>query len=269
MLDSDLQKGLKVAKQIITDYNSPAAKIVEALEIIEPIRVSNKFAAEIFSLASKNPNTPIDTIVKIAQSDREIILLDRNPAIDLLLAEAPDLPLKIINYGERNLNDYFNKKYLRGKRTLPDWFLKPLIGLPKAAEKIALLPSTTTNWLEIIYDRYKNSRNLKLIHYICNNPNASPKILSDILDRPQIQSCQSFKAIANHPNTPQEILTKLCDDWELEVVTAAISNPNLPLTTLHQKARFSHPSIAAIARSLLFNQKLTKATKLKSYLLKD
>ncbi|MDJ0532006.1 MAG: HEAT repeat domain-containing protein [Xenococcaceae cyanobacterium MO_207.B15] len=165
--------------------------------------------SEIVAAVARNPNIPIDLLIHLAWD--YLHETDKNPALELILVENPNLVEDIYYTYFESASPHFYKPDCYGGGTdsfflrLPHWFLNN--GLKHPDENIRSL--------------------------VAGNINTPEEYLEQLAED---ESWQVKTAVAHSPITPAKLLEKLAEDEDEDVRIAVAENTNTPVFVLQRLA---------------------------------
>lgn len=206
--------------------------LLEAISELEPI----KFHPKIKVILATHPKTPRKVLKRFLKEDDKEVLeaiytnssLDKGIAKSLL--ETPEIAKKIaanIVLDEelfKLLGEYEGE--LAENETLDEVMQKSLLESKreKVDENLAQNPSVKPEFLEKLYQRSS-----KLQAWILENPSTPKTVLEAAFD-----AKSNHIALAKNKTTPQELLTKLYELGDAEVLLELARNENTPVELLYQ-----------------------------------
>jgi hypothetical protein len=205
---------------------------------------------DILKSIAKNPNTPIDALIKLMDTQQLFAVAENSSATS-----------EMLNTIFQKMDDFgiaaslYTSVALASNPKTPIHILQKLINSGSSSLSVFYALMNPNIPVEVLQELSQN----KLFHWgIAMNPNSPVEILSEIALNPQYQSeiAKSTKLppqiiekfsqpdspvrayLALNPNLPTEILQKLARDSEFWVrESVAASHPNIPLEILQLLAR--------------------------------
>ncbi|MEH2226530.1 hypothetical protein [Nostoc sp.] len=178
---------------------------------------------------AKNPNTPTETLRKLATEKQacfslslnfntpadilESLSTDQNPRIRFKVAQHPNTPLNVVKdlANDTDMDVANAAARVIGKYT---------------AEAVRKDPKTPTHVLEKLAQTDPTT--------VCEHPNATPELL---LEFSKSISWSVRQNVARNSNTPVSILEELAHDESWEVRCGVAKNPNVPVSILKELAQ--------------------------------
>lgn len=202
----------------------------------------------LLTLASiaEDPNTPVETLVKLSKTVPEYVAGNPNTPVEILrelsnskdmltienLAKNPNIPADVLKelikeYSKRAL-DLEDALYLFGNNR--DYDREEIESTAMILDSAISNPNLPASFIEEIFKIYPDHH-----RYVAQNPNTPIGILRELgktSKSPRVQ-----RSVAGNPNTPADILKELSQVKNEEIRRDVAGNPNTPAETLYQLSR--------------------------------
>jgi hypothetical protein len=127
---------------------------------------------------------------------------------------------------------------------VPKYLTAKLFGLD-IANYLVSQANTSADYLEIIFSEYSNNHHI--IHHLAQHPNTPPQILEKLAE---FEEVTIRAAVAENPNLGERSLLALLEDKSSDVRNAAIKNPSISMAVIDElEWRKNHQQREAIAQN--------------------